>query len=160
MMRTWTVENIEAATKYHLSYVTLDDHYTYALEVYELLEAAKKPLSLYELMMQWEIHVPRPTIHVLAISLAPGLKTGLFKQDTQGRYFLSSHAAIPVGLRFDVLKRDNYTCRLCGASPQTQPGLALEVDHITPRSKGGNNDPINLWTLCFACNRGKGTKEL
>jgi 5-methylcytosine-specific restriction endonuclease McrA len=40
------------------------------------------------------------------------------------------------------------------------PHIRLEVDHITPRAHGGTNDPSNFWTLCFACNRGKGVKEL
>lgn len=63
-------------------------------------------------------------------------------------------------LRFQILKRDAYRCRLCGVSAADGIEVRLEVDHITPRSKGGTDDMINLWTLCFACNRGKGTQEL
>lgn len=59
--------------------------------------------------------------------------------------------------RFAILKRDNYRCRMCGATART---AELEVDHITPRIKGGTNDPSNLWVLCFDCNRGKGMQEL
>src|SRR5258708_645263 len=31
-------------------------------------------------------------------------------------------------LRFRVMKRDNFTCRTCGASPAFMPGLSLHVD--------------------------------
>jgi|GEM_PF-1077666 len=62
---------------------------------------------------------------------------------------------IPASLRVDILKRDNYRCKKCGAtSKETQ----LEVDHIHPVSKGGTNDPRNLQTLCKRCNLGKGAR--
>lgn len=61
-------------------------------------------------------------------------------------------------LRFAILKRDGFCCQLCGVT--AQDGARLEVDHKHARSKGGANDPSNLWTLCFACNRGKRTDDL
>jgi len=65
-----------------------------------------------------------------------------------------------------ILKRDGFACQLCGESPHD-----LTVDHILPvnyfvtryrtveacLNKGVNN-PINLQTLCFDCNRKKGIK--
>ena len=59
-------------------------------------------------------------------------------------------------LRYDVLKRDNYTCRICGAT--AAEGAKLEVDHIKPVSKGGTTTMDNLQTLCRRCNRGKSAK--
>ena len=59
-------------------------------------------------------------------------------------------------IRFEVFKRDRFTCQYCG---RMSPDVILEVDHITPVSKGGNNELINLITSCRDCNRGKG-KEL
>ena len=56
-------------------------------------------------------------------------------------------------LRFEVFKRDGFTCRYCG---KKTPAVVLEVDHIIPRSKGGEDEIENLATACFACNRGKG----
>lgn len=38
--------------------------------------------------------------------------------------------------------------------------MILEVDHIIPVAKGGDNEPLNLVTSCRDCNRGKGKKEL
>lgn len=58
-------------------------------------------------------------------------------------------------LRFKVLQRDRFRCCTCGASPSVTPGVLLEVDHITPWSKGGETTIENLQTLCLACNQGK-----
>lgn len=60
-------------------------------------------------------------------------------------------------LRFDVFKRDSFTCQYCGSTP---PSVVLECDHIDPISKGGTNDLYNLITACFDCNRGKSDKTL
>lgn len=55
-------------------------------------------------------------------------------------------------LRFEVFKRDEFTCQYCGATP---PRVILECDHIDPVANGGSNDIDNLITACFDCNRGK-----
>ena len=54
-----------------------------------------------------------------------------------------------------VFERDSYTCRYC-----SQIGNLLEVDHIVPLSKGGNNDLENLTTSCRKCNRQKKDKTV
>lgn len=59
--------------------------------------------------------------------------------------------------RFEVFKRDGFTCQYCGGHP---PDKTLEVDHIVPVCKGGTDDIHNLITSCFDCNRGKGKNEL
>lgn len=59
--------------------------------------------------------------------------------------------------RFEVFKRDNFTCQYCGGKA---PQVVLEVDHIEPVSKGGTNDILNLVTSCFDCNRGKSDRRL
>lgn len=58
-------------------------------------------------------------------------------------------------IRFQILKKDNFKCVLCGNSPSIDPTIKLEVDHIVPWSKGGNTAPENLQTLCNKCNQGK-----
>lgn len=60
-------------------------------------------------------------------------------------------------LRFEVFKRDSFTCQYCG---RKAPDVILQVDHIKPVSKGGNNDIMNLVTSCVDCNLGKHDKEL
>ena len=54
--------------------------------------------------------------------------------------------------RFEVFHRDGFTCQYCGKRP---PEVVLEVDHIHPVAKGGDNDEMNLVTACEACNAGK-----
>lgn len=58
-------------------------------------------------------------------------------------------------LRFIVMKRDNFKCCACGASPAKDPTIELHVDHIIPWSKGGETVIDNLQTLCSKCNLGK-----
>jgi hypothetical protein len=60
-------------------------------------------------------------------------------------------------VRFDVFKRDGFTCGYCGRTP---PTVTLEVDHIIPVAEGGTDDPENLVTACWDCNRGKGATPL
>lgn len=59
--------------------------------------------------------------------------------------------------RFDVLKRDGFRCRYCGATPDQR---LLQVDHIVPVVDGGTDDIINLVTSCQPCNSGKAHKGL
>ncbi len=65
----------------------------------------------------------------------------------------------PIGkkLRFDVFKRDGFSCQYCGAVP---PSVLLQVDHIVPVKLGGENDVDNLVTACQPCNIGKGANSL
>jgi len=54
--------------------------------------------------------------------------------------------------RLAVLRRDNYKCCLCGASPAHDENVVLHIDHIKPVSRGGKPNIMNLWTLCGKCN--------
>lgn len=65
---------------------------------------------------------------------------------------------ISVTQRFAIFKRDSYRCCICGAS--AEGGSRLEIDHKVAVARGGTNAEDNLWTLCFECNRGKGTDDL
>lgn len=65
--------------------------------------------------------------------------------------------AISQSVRFNIFKRDNFTCQYCGAHP---PQVILHVDHITPVAKGGGNETDNLVTSCQQCNSGKGATSL
>lgn len=60
-------------------------------------------------------------------------------------------------VRFEVFKRDSFTCQYCGGKP---PGSVLQCDHINPVAKGGENDIDNLITACFDCNSGKSDRLL
>lgn len=69
-------------------------------------------------------------------------------------------ALMTAKLREWVKSRDHYTCQnpSCGLSIRQEPNLLLEVDHIIPISRGGLSEPDNLQTLCWRCNRSKGSK--
>jgi hypothetical protein len=60
-------------------------------------------------------------------------------------------------LRFEVFKRDLFTCRYCGAQP---PEVLLVVDHLVPVVDGGASTLDNLITACEPCNQGKGARTL
>ena len=59
-------------------------------------------------------------------------------------------------IRYNVLKRDNFSCQICGIT--AKDGAKLQVDHIIPVSKGGKTVMSNLQTLCERCNIGKSNK--
>lgn len=59
--------------------------------------------------------------------------------------------------RFEVFKRDSFTCQYCGRSA---PEVVLRVDHMKPVALDGNDDMLNLITSCFDCNAGKSDRLL
>lgn len=59
--------------------------------------------------------------------------------------------------RFEVFKRDGFTCQYCGAHP---PAVILHIDHIDPVANGGGSNLDNLITACECCNLGKGARLL
>jgi hypothetical protein len=65
--------------------------------------------------------------------------------------------AISKKLRFDIFKRDQFTCQYCGSHP---PDIILHIDHMLPVAEGGGNEQDNLVTSCSDCNLGKGARLL
>jgi hypothetical protein len=53
-------------------------------------------------------------------------------------------------LRFEILRRDNNTCRYCHATD-----TPLTIDHVIPVALGGTDEPSNLVACCKDCNAGK-----
>ena len=49
-------------------------------------------------------------------------------------------------LREKILSRDDHACQFCFATD-----TRLDIHHITPSSKGGDDTPDNLITLCSYC---------
>ena len=52
-----------------------------------------------------------------------------------------------------LLEKFNRTCAYCGAKD-----TPLEIEHITPRTRGGSNRVSNLTLACHACNQTKGSQ--
>ena len=59
--------------------------------------------------------------------------------------------------RFEILKRDGFTCQYCGRKP---PVVVLHVDHVVAVINGGQSSDDNLIASCADCNLGKGAKPL
>jgi ATP adenylyltransferase len=58
--------------------------------------------------------------------------------------------------RYEVLKRAQFHCELCGISADEK---ALEVDHILPRNNGGTDELHNYQALCYSCNAMKRDRD-
>ncbi len=66
---------------------------------------------------------------------------------------------IPVETERRVRTAAINRCGYC-LSPQRLVMARLEIEHIIPISKGGNNDESNLWLACPLCNRYKSDKTI
>lgn len=76
-----------------------------------------------------------------------------FRKSVQGQ-----RALMTSSLREKIKSRDNFSCKKCNLSINDEKNLLLEIDHIIPLSKGGITSEDNLQTLCWRCNRTKGSK--
>ena len=57
--------------------------------------------------------------------------------------------------RMRIYMRDKFRCQYCG----DKKGVSeLTLDHILPRSRGGDNSPVNIVTACVACNNRKANR--
>ncbi len=59
--------------------------------------------------------------------------------------------------RADVFARDGYRCVYCGL---VQESDALSVDHVQPKTRGGDRSEGNVVTACMACNTAKASRPL
>jgi len=119
-----------------------------------------------------QTYEPLGTVSV-ARAIIMTFKNTVFVEEYDGeRVLRSAHAAFPVpsvirrrtyinvrrrreqaGMkRLRIYMRDKYRCQYCG-DKKTVPELTL--DHILPRSRGGDNSPVNIVTACLQCNNRK-----
>ena len=68
-------------------------------------------------------------------------------------YVRLPHRNVPP-TRSAIMLRDAHTCQYCGIMPGRQE---LTVDHVLPRSQGGEHSWQNLVTACKPCNQRKGS---
>lgn len=54
--------------------------------------------------------------------------------------------------RRNLFKRDKFTCQYCGHRPGSEE---LTIDHVTPRSRGGETTWSNCVVACVDCNARK-----
>lgn len=50
-----------------------------------------------------------------------------------------------------IVERDQNKCVYCGATAFSS-GAHLHLDHLTPKSQGGGDEPTNLVLACRSCN--------
>ncbi|MEW6508356.1 MAG: HNH endonuclease [Bacteroidota bacterium] len=53
-----------------------------------------------------------------------------------------------------MLKREGHKCAYCGRGD-----LPLTIDHVIPKSKGGDDSWENLVAACLPCNNRKGDRK-
>lgn len=59
--------------------------------------------------------------------------------------------------RKNIYKRDNHTCQYCGRKASSEE---LSIDHVVPRSLGGESQWANCVLACLKCNVKKGNRTL
>ena len=67
------------------------------------------------------------------------------------RYIRMPYRKVEIS-RKNIIKRDRNTCQYCGSKH------TLTVDHIMPKSRGGQDTWENLTTACVKCNNKKGNR--
>ena len=75
----------------------------------------------------------------------------------KAREIYRKQGARQLKLRFSIFSRDKFTCQYCG---RKAPNVTLEIDHIIPKAKMGQNREDNYITSCKECNIGKGDSLL
>lgn len=69
--------------------------------------------------------------------------------------YVKFHFKIMTVRREDIMLRDKNQCQYCGKS---LPKNKLTLDHIYPKSRGGQNTWLNLVAACKKCNQKKGDR--
>jgi 5-methylcytosine-specific restriction endonuclease McrA len=119
-----------------------------------------------------QTYEPLGTVSV-ARAIVMTFKNTVFVEEYDGvRVLRSAHDAFPVpsvirrrtyinvrrrreqsGMRrLRIYMRDKFRCQYCG---DKKTAAELTLDHILPRSRGGDNAPVNIVTACLHCNNRK-----
>lgn len=127
----------------------------YLLAVYPNA-ASKEDLAYVSKIQSWPRRVRELSENgwkVVSSDDDPTLAPGTYRLDSQEQGPPRSRQAI--ARRHEILKRDGWRCRDCGASPKRSSGVRLQIHHIIHVAAGGGNDENNLVTLCVSCHAGR-----
>lgn len=92
-------------------------------------------------------HYKKRTTPKIEIEVDPSEMISFNKMET------SERVKIPQYVKEDVYKKSGGVCAICG---KTLSKYSYTVDHITPLSRGGTNEPDNLRAVHCDCNQLKG----
>ena len=67
----------------------------------------------------------------------------------------SQRNALSKKVRFEIFKRDSFTCQYCGDKFSTKN---LTLDHVVPVSKDGPKSWTNVVAACRECNQKKANR--
>lgn len=85
---------------------------------------------------------------------SPSIEVELPSVIRMRHYVRKPRILVPVS-RNNILMRDRYTCQYCGLVKKPSD---LTIDHVTPRSLGGDSCWENLVAACKRCNSKKGNR--
>ncbi|CAN5880896.1 HNH endonuclease [soil metagenome] len=96
----------------------------------------------------WALREPPPG--------APAIRSAHLRLRVPEVLCLTGYDRLPTAIvtfsRRNVARRDHYTCQYCGTQPG---GMAITIDHVLPRSRGGSTCWTNCVAACVACNARK-----
>lgn len=132
------------------------------------------PLNTRVLLLN-QTYEPLGTVSV-ARAIIMSIKDKVFVEEWDGdRVLRSAHDTFPVPSvirrrtyinvrlrreqsgtrRLRIYTRDKFRCQYCG---EKKGAAELTLDHILPRSRGGDNSPVNIVTACVRCNNRKANR--
>lgn len=99
------------------------------------------------------LDVEHPTLRAIVRRLHPTVN-----QEAQ-RLAQTAHKRTVSRLRMKkMLRRD--LCSYCGIHPSETSEGYMTIDHVVPRSAGGENNLTNMAGACYNCNQRKASKDL
>ena len=133
-------------------------------------------MALYDrVLLLNQTYEPLGTVSVARAIIMTFKKTVTVEELDGDRVLRSAHAEFPVpsvirrreyinvrrrreeagAKRLRIYMRDKFRCQYCG---EKKSAAELTLDHILPRSRGGDNSPVNIVAACVACNNRKGNR--
>jgi 5-methylcytosine-specific restriction endonuclease McrA len=107
--------------------------------------SAKKALTLITKGVAL-VEVPTSTVVYPGIYLPSVIRLRAYKTVPHKR---------PIPSRKNIFVRDGYRCLYCGAKA---PRAVLELEHVIPKSRGGQGSWDNLVSACHPCNQRKANR--
>lgn len=99
------------------------------------------------------LDVPHPVLRSVVRKLYPMVNT-----ESQ-RLMQTTHKRTVSQMRSRRLLRKDL-CSYCGIHPSDTEDGMITIDHVVPKSAGGENNLTNMTGACYDCNQAKASKSL